>query len=530
MGFYAITSLINAIASALFGFFVILKNRKAVLNKTFAIFCFSVAVWSGGYFLWQITENSQNALFIFRILMIGAIFIPACYFHFVVSLVDLLKEKRKLIISGYILSFIFFFLNFTPLFIKGMESKLSFPFWPQPGIAFHPFLAMFFGLTIYSWYLMLKIRRQSDEIKRRQIEYVFWGTLIGFIGGSTNYFLWYDIPIPPIGNFLVILYPMALGYAVLKHRLFNLKVIATELLVFIIWMTTLIDLLMVETWQQRLIKGGLFVFVIIFGIFLIKSVLKEVFQREQLEKLTGELKFANEKLTELDKLKSGTFSFVSHQIKAPIGIIRGFSQLIIEGSYGEIPEKAKETVGTIKKAAERLMELVENFLDLRRIDEGKMDYKFEEINIINLVKEVVGELEFLARQKHLELTFSSKTDEIKIKIDEQRMHQAIQNLIENAIKYTEKGFVKVECRTSNVNGKEFYLVSVSDSGMGIAGKDLTTVFNQFDRAQAARTIKGTGLGLYIAKEIVKAHNGEIWAESEGEGKGSRFYVKLTRNN
>ena len=102
---------------------------------------------------------------------------------------------------------------------------------------------------------MLKIRHQSDEIKRRQIEYVFWGTLIGFIGGSTNYFLWYDIPIPPIGNFLVILYPLALGYAVLKHHLFDLKVIATELLVFTIWMTTLIDLLMVETWRQRLIKG-----------------------------------------------------------------------------------------------------------------------------------------------------------------------------------------------------------------------------------------------------------------------------------
>ena len=111
------------------------------------------------------------------------------------------------------------------------------------------------------------------------------------------------------------------------------------------------------------------------------------------------------------------------------------------------------------------MELVENFLDLRRIDEKKMDYKFEEINIIGLVKEVIEELKLLAEQKHLELIFVSEVEEIKVKIDEQRMHQAIQNLIENAIKYTEKGFVKVECQMSNIDGKEFCLVSVSDSGM-----------------------------------------------------------------
>lgn len=534
MGFYAITGLINTIASALFGFFVILKNRKAGLNKTFAVFCLSVAIWSSGYFFWQIAENPQDALFIFRILMIGAIFIPVCYFHFVISLVDLLKEKRKLIIFGYLLSFVFFFLNFTSLFIEGMENKLSFPFWPRPGVAFHPFLAMFFGFTIYSWHLMLKIRRQSDDIKRKQIEYVFWGTLIGFIGGSTNYFLWYNIPIPPIGNFLVVLYPIALGYAVLKHHLFNLKVIATELLVFAIWTATLIDLLMVETWQQRLIKGGLFVFIIIFGIFLIKSVRKEVSQREKIEKLAQELKTANEKLVETDKIKAGMYSFVSHQIKSPIGIIKGFAQFISEGAYGEIPDKVKETADNIKKSADRLIKLVEDFLDLRRMEEGKMDYQFADMNIVDLAQSVVAELRILAENKGLKLIFEPAEKEIKIKADDQRLRQVIQNLIENAIKYTEKGFVKVEINTGTsdvqklklISGTSDVLITVSDSGMGIVKDVLSTIFDQFKRAQAARTIKGSGLGLYIAKQIVEAHKGEIWAESDGEGKGSRFYVRL----
>ena len=106
------------------------------------------------------------------------------------------------------------------------------------------------------------------------------------------------------------------------------------------------------------------------------------------------------------------------------------------------------------------------------------------------------------------------------------MRQVIQNLIENSIKYTEKGFVKVECQMSDVNGQKFILFSVSDSGIGIKKEVIPELFDQFKRAKEAKLIQGTGLGLYIAREIVKAHKGEIWAESEGEGKGSRFLVRL----
>ena len=119
-----------------------------------------------------------------------------------------------------------------------------------------------------------------------------------------------------------------------------------------------------------------------------------------------------------------------------------------------------------------------------------------------------------------------ETEKIMIKADEQRLRQVIMNLIENSIKYTQSGFVKVECQMSDVKGQKSVLFSVSDSGMGIKKEILPELFEQFKRAKETRVIQGTGLGLYVAREIVKAHGGEIWAESEGEGKGSRFYVKL----
>ena len=136
------------------------------------------------------------------------------------------------------------------------------------------------------------------------------------------------------------------------------------------------------------------------------------------------------------------------------------------------------------------------------------------------------ELKFLAEQKKLKFELECAEKEIKVKADEQRMRQVIQNIIENSIKYTEKGFVSAKLMTDDQ--RQSVLFSVSDSGIGIKKEVIPELFDQFKRAKEAKLIQGTGLGLYIAREIVKAHNGEIWAESEGEGKGSRFLVRMRK--
>ena len=528
---------IAVVCMVILAFTILLKNRRSITNKIFFIFSLITAIWSILNYLSFQFNSPFLILWILRFVMFLGVWhafsIFTLFYVFPKEEIKFSKLYKFILIPVVIIVSL---LTLTPLVFIEIAEMLSTG--GAAKIINGPAISLFGLSVIYlilsGFWLLVKKMLKATGIEKKQFIFIFSGAIIFFFLLLIYNFIlpaFFDNPhLIPLSAIFVFPFIGFTAYAIIKHGLFNVKIIATESLIFIIWIFLLIDTLSGENWQERSLRGIIFILTIIFGIFLIKSVIKEVQQREEMEKLSEELKAVNEKMIEMDKMKAGMYSFVSHQIKAPMGIIKGFAQLLSQNSYGELPQKAKETVDVIKKTTDRLIKLVEDFLDLRRIDEGKMDYKFEEINIINLVKEVVGELEFLARQKHLELTFSSETDEIKIKIDEQRMHQAIQNLIENAIKYTEKGFVKVECRTSNVNGKEFYLVSVSDSGMGIAGKDLTTVFNQFDRAQAARTIKGTGLGLYIAKEIVKAHNGEIWAESEGEGKGSRFYVKLTRNN
>ena len=531
MDYFIFSAIINAFIAGLLGFVVALKNSKETLNRLFLGIIISAVFWSISYWQWLSADNASSALFWVRLLSIGSLFIPVFYFHWVLVFIGLYKEKINFIKFIYLIVFIFFIFSFSRLFIIGVEPKYIFPFWPIPGIFYHFYLIfIYIGLFFYSLIILAQQYKLNLEPKKTHIKYIILGTLISLIGGSTNFFLWYNIPIFPYGNILVSVYSITLAIAILKHQLFNIKVIATELLTFTIWIAVLFELLIADTWKERLFEGGLLLFVIVFGILLIKSVLKEVHQREEMEKLSKELKVINEKLVETDKMKAGMYSFVSHQIKAPMGIVKGFAELLAQNAYGKLPKKAKETVENIEKAANRLIRLVEDFLDLRRIEEGRMDYEFKEINIVDLVKSVFEELKLLANQKKLEFIFNITTsDVVKVRADEQRLRQVIMNLIENAIKYTEKGFVKVECQMSDVKGQKSVLFSVSDSGIGIKPEVLPELFDQFKRAKEARLIQGTGLGLYIAREIVKAHGGEIWAESDGEGKGSGFYVRLKMN-
>ena len=223
MIFYAIIALINAITGTILGLFVYFKNKKAKTNQAFFLFCLSVAVWSYAYYFWQVTDNADSALFWSRGLMVGAIFVSISYFYFIIRLLNKVKEKKKSLIVGYLIFFFFFLTNFTSLFVKGVSPKLGFAFWPEPGIFYHPFLLAWIFYALYTVYLLFKEYYLSIGIKQNQIRYILVGTIIGYIGGATNYLLWYDIPIPPIGNWTATFYLAIVAYAILKYRLMDIR-------------------------------------------------------------------------------------------------------------------------------------------------------------------------------------------------------------------------------------------------------------------------------------------------------------------
>ncbi|MFQ6119094.1 MAG: histidine kinase N-terminal 7TM domain-containing protein [Methanosarcinales archaeon] len=242
MNFYALTGLINGISASVLGLFVYFKNRKAFANKIFGLFCLAVSVWSYGYFLWQIATTAESALFWSRGLMAGSVFIPITYFHFILSLIKKTKEYKKWLIFGYLISIFFFLANFTPLFVNRVEQALSFPYWPKPGILYHPFLLLWLFYVFYSTYLLIRELFIATGVLKSQIRYVLIGTIIGYGGGITNFFLWYDIPIPPIGNILVVFYPIIITYAIIKHRLMDIRVVLGRSAVYFLSFATVIIL------------------------------------------------------------------------------------------------------------------------------------------------------------------------------------------------------------------------------------------------------------------------------------------------
>ncbi|MFA6594419.1 MAG: ATP-binding protein [Candidatus Buchananbacteria bacterium] len=232
MFFFAFSALVNLITSAIFGFLVFSKNRKNPINLVFSLFCFSIAFWSLGYYFWQVSPDYQTALFWCKFLMLGAIFIPVTYFNFVVLLTGLWKRNKLLVIFSYFYFSLFALFINSDSFISKLEPLSFFKFWPIAGSLYSIFLLSWFVLVIYSTYLLFYTYRRSKGSIRYQILYVFVGMLIGFIGGSSNYFLWYHVNIPPLGNIFVSVYVVFMAYSILKYRLMDMRVVGRTFLIY----------------------------------------------------------------------------------------------------------------------------------------------------------------------------------------------------------------------------------------------------------------------------------------------------------
>lgn len=511
MLFFAFTGLLNAIGSALLGLFVFFKNPKEKINQTFSLLCLSITLWALPYCFWQLANDEKTALFWSRVLMVGAIFIPVTFLHFVFSLLNL-QEKRKLFLTlSYILASIFFILDFTPLFVKNVTSELYFPYWPKPGIFFHPFLFLFFTYITYGCYLLFKAFKKSKGIERVQFAYFLIASLIGFPSGSTNYFLWYGIPIPPYLNILVIFFPIFTTYGIIKHHLFRISVILTELLLGLISLLLIIQIFMAPTILWRFVNSGIFVLFCIFGWLLIKYTFREIKRREELEKIS--------------QAKTEFLSIASHQLRTPLSVLKGYLSMILEGNYGELSERLKTPLINVYSSTERLIKLVNDFLNITKIETGKVEIELEEVDLEELIADQVKELEIKAKEKNLGLIFEKPKEKIpKLLLDKEKIGQAISNLIDNAIRYTHSGEVRVILeKTGN-----FVKIKVKDTGEGLTKEEAEKLFESFSRGEAGRKFytEGSGLGLYIAKKLVELHKGKIWVESPGKGKGSTFYIEL----
>ena len=307
-------------------------------------------------------------------------------------------------------------------------------------------------------------------------------------------------------------------YAVFYLRLFNAKVIVAEVAIGLLWIFTFLRTLLAADSQERFFNGLLFLLALVIGDLLIRSVKKEVAQREKIEAQEQELEVVN-------RQQENLLHFMSHEIKGYLAKSEAGFAAIAEGDYGPVSDDMKNMTTMALTDVRKGVRTVMDILEAANLKRGTVSYNKKEFDLKKSVAWVVETLRPAAEEKKLTFEYSEPSDSYPVNGDEDKIiNHVIRNLIDNSIKYTLAGKVSVSLSRE---GKTARFV-VEDTGVGITEEDKKRLFTQGGRGKDSIKVNvhSTGYGLYIAKQIVEAHGGKIWADSDGAGKGSRFVVEL----
>lgn len=247
----------------------------------------------------------------------------------------------------------------------------------------------------------------------------------------------------------------------------------------------------------------------------------------QNSRLLKELKDANERLREVDKLKTNFLAAMSHELRTPLNSIIGFSRVILKGIDGPINELQEQDLQTIHDSGKHLLGLVNDILDQAKIEAGKMELSHDYFDLSKVIKGVMSSAKGLTKEKDIRLNTEMDNDLPLAYGDEFRTRQIILNLVSNAAKFTLKGSITTSAHVITENDRKFIQVSVTDTGIGIKEEDFAMLFESFQQVDSSttRAAEGTGLGLPLAKSLTELQGGRIWVESE-VGVGSTFSITV----
>jgi len=514
------------------GVFVLVKERRKEVGRSFFLSILCACSWLLSLYLFQTIEDPKWLTLIGRVNF--ATILPM--FYFLLRFVFVfprrtfkVSRKIKTLFRLWIILFTIITLS-TPLIgkqevIVGSHGRSTIygPLYPIYALHYILFSVGIIGILIQ------KLKGSKGKTERGQVKYILIGLSLSLLFGFLTNILLYFIGIAgasEYGPLATIIFSGFVTVAILKHYLFDIRVIAAESFTIAFLFVFLASIFLATTPSQKIINSIFFGTGLVLGVFLIRSVTKEVKLRKQSQKMARELQKAYRELKELDKAKSEFIAMASHQLRTPLTIIKGFTSMLLEGIYGKLPAKAIDPIENTLQSSERLVGIVNDLLNISKADLGKLEFSAEEVDLRKMVDGIVGELNPGAEEKGLKLVFKKPEKLDKVKIDRLKTRQVIFNVIDNAIRYTDDGRIEVKIKDTNSKIK----IIVKDTGEGLSKEEEKKIFESFTRGRAGigKWVEGTGLGLYLAKKYMELHNGEIWAESEGRGKGSTFYVEFPK--
>lgn len=517
--------------TGILGFVVFLNNPRSSTGKAFLFFTLITLAYDTVNFLNHHVYVSEISLVLLRLTIAIAVWHVFSLFHLLyVFPSDTVRYPRWYFLALVPAIAATSFLNLTPFVFQGIgevsrDGQIIHTV-NGPGIAVFAMVTL--GLIFAALFILWKKSNQAKGVVKRQFNAILAGAIFTFSLLILFHFIMPSLLKSP--RFLpfeaLFFFPFILGtfYAILRHHLLNARVLSTEILVFLLAAVMFFEVLLSPDMITLVMRSIISVLVLIFGILLVQNVIREMKQREKLQILTHELADANRKLKKLDAAKNEFVGTVSHQLRAPLTVIRGYVSLILGGSYGALENRTREALDRVSSSVNQLAKLVTDLLDLTRMETGTIYYEMKRTDITALARTVADEYKPRAEAKGLTLIFSNESTNAIAHVNSDKMREVIAHLVDNAINYSDRGTISV---TVTTQGENVY-VKVQDQGLGIKPEDIGKLFVKFSRTEEARKINlnRIGIGLYFAKRIVEDQRGTIRAESAGIGKGSVFTIEL----
>ncbi|HCP09048.1 MAG TPA: hypothetical protein DIT25_04615 [Candidatus Moranbacteria bacterium] len=539
-----------ATVSLIVSLFVFLKNKKALVSKILLSLSMAFSIWVIFNLILWTSSNSTSIMFFwsFSGLLIELIFILSLYLTYVF----INKGDVGVSVKTFFLLLLLPAIFFTPTNKNLTNFSIINDCEATEG---YYFILYFFSIcvVIFFWVLImaiLKYRKVENSFKKQLILFVFgieFFLLSLFIALFTSS-ITENYELEFWGVLSMAVFMAFLAYLIVKFKAFNIKMLAAQALVAALIILVGSMFFFVETTTAIILTAVTLFLTIGAGWALVRAVKVSEERKEQLQGMSDKLAEANDQLRKLDNAKSEFISIASHQLRTPLTAIKGFISMLLEGSYGKVDPKQQDVLNKVYTSNERLVNLVEDLLNVSRMESGRMEFKFAPWSVEKICADVMDTFIPKAKANGLYLEYKkSETPLPEVMIDGTKVREVISNMVDNALKYTPKGGVTLRLeqipnskfqipnksqnpndQKSNLGGQDVIRITVADTGIGVPQTELPYLFAKFSRGKDTSRLNtgGTGLGLYVGRSMVENNGGKIWAESDGEGKGSRFIIEI----
>lgn len=485
-----LTSLMSlSVASGLI-FAILVQPLRTETNLYFALFAFSVGIWSFG----AIVSNLNQEVVVFTdktqfyMQAIGFVLSVISFYFFLVSFLQVRTTFIGLVsLSGVPVAVLATILVLTGQFIDWNEGQ-----WAITPVGYILFV-LGIGYLLTAFWMIYRENTQASRVMRLPALLMILGIASNFVPALSR------LPIDTTARSLVMI---LVGWQILRFQLFNpIHDMNVDL----------------KAKNEELQKTA--------------EALKS--EKARVDELNQQLRQANQ-------YKDTFLASMSHELRTPLNAVIGYSELLMQGTYGDISDKQRNRIEKIYMNGSSLLELINDILDLSKIEAGKIELDLEQLALPQVIQNLRPSIEYQAEKKNLRFTVIEEATLPSIYGDSTRIQQILLNLLSNAVKFTKAGEITVKAqKVSIVEGRsslnlpavikdgEWVLASVQDTGIGIAKENHERIFEAFRQADGSTTREygGTGLGLAIARRFAEMHGGTIWLESE-VGKGSTFHLIL----